>query len=352
MTLSFKNIEDDQQWDILVKSLPEYSFLNSSARYRYNKSVNPNAFRYTIFHGKDFVGIITGNIGKSKLFGNFLECKHSPLLLKNQEVYWDEIFEFVKRIAKENSCFMLRFSPLYIKNDTLFEFYRKNSFTPAPIHNVDALVSQHIDLKKDMEELRRDMNKTKRNLLNRLLKNDEVKIEISNDTSRFELFKDLHNQTVKLKGYTDKPTSLLLKELEYQVEKEMCYMVLGYYKEKPIGVWQCTVYGKNMYLYQAATDIEFREKNINITYLLYWECLKLGKELGCKTFDLFGGVVPEGYENKKHPWSGVGAFKESLGGRKITYMHSRDWPLNKLKYILYYYYSWLRTTLKGYTIKW
>ncbi len=352
MTLTFKNIEDDTQWDNLVKSLPEYSFLNSSARYRYNESIGLNAFRYVVFHNEDFLGIITCTIGRSKLFGNFLECKHSPLLLENREVHWKEVLEFVKKIAKENTCFMLRFAPLYIENDVLFEFYKKNSFISAPIHNVDALVSQHIDLQKDMEELRRGMNKTKRNLLNRLLKDDEVKIEIVNDTSKFELFRDLHNQTVKLKGYTDKPISLLLKELEYQVKKGMCYMVVGYYKGKPIGVWQCTVYGKNMHLYQAATDTEFRDKNINITYILYWKCLKLGKELGCKTFDLFGGVVPEGYENKKHPWSGVGAFKESLGGKKITYIHSRDLALNKFKYTLYFYYSWLRTTLKGYTIKW
>ena len=352
MELTFKNIEDDNQWDELVKSLPQYSFLNSSARYRYNKSVGINTFRHAVFNNEVFLGIITCTIGESKLFGKFLECKHSPLLLENQEVYWKEVFEFVKKIAKENSCFMLRFAPLYIENDVLFKFYKKNSFVSAPIHNVDALISQHIDLQKEMEELRRNMNKTKRNLLNRLLKDDEVKIEVVKDTSKFELFRDLHNQTVALKGYTDKPTSLLIKELEYQVKKGMCYMVVGYYKEKPIGVWQCTVYGKNMHLYQAATDTEFRDKNINITYLLYWECLKLGKELGCKTFDLFGGVVPEGYKNKKHPWSGVGAFKESLGGNKITYMHSRDWTSNKFKYALYYYYSWLRTILKGYTIKW
>jgi lipid II:glycine glycyltransferase (peptidoglycan interpeptide bridge formation enzyme) len=351
--LNFKEIADDNAWDNLVQTLPNYSFLNSSARYRYEESIGAKVFRYAIYRGEQFIGIINCVVGKSKLFENFLECKHSPMLKEGSEEEWGEVLSFCKDIAKQNNCFMLRFAPLYVENQALGTFYEKNSFKLAPIHNVDALISQQIDLTKDMEDLRTDMNKTKRNLLNRLLKGkEEVSVKRFNDTSQFDLFKELHEQTVELKRYTDKPTSLLLKELEEQVKKGMCYMVVGYYKDKPIGVWQCTVYGGHMHLYQAATDTHFRDKNINITYLLYWECLKLGKELGCKVFDLFGGVVPEGYEDKKHPWSGVGAFKESLGGKKVTYMHSRDYALNKVKYYIYYVYSWLRTSQKGYTIKW
>lgn len=365
MSLEFRAVGDDEKWDSYVQTLDSYSFLNSSARFRYNEEIGVRVFRFAIFKNQAFLGIINCEVGNSKIFGNFLECKHSPTLMENRGEYWQEIHEFLKRMAKENSCFMIRFAPLYRKeflekankemtneNNQLITFYENNSFRKAPIHNVDALVSQHIDLSKDLEKLRRDMSKTKRNLLNRLLDNDDVRVEIFNDNSQFDVFKDLHEQTVKLKGYTDKPTSLLIKELEIQVQKGLCHILIGYYKKKPIGVWQCSVYGKNMHLYHAATDTKFRDKNINITYLLFWESVKLGKQLGCSTFDLFGGVVPKGYEGKGHPWSGIGAFKESLGGRKVTYLHSRDYPVRRLKYIAYYYYSWIRTSLKGYTINW
>lgn len=352
MFLEFRNIEGDKEWDLLTHSLPTYSFLNSSARYNYEKSIGRVVYRYGIYSNNTFLGIITVSVGHSKLFGNFLECKHSPMICGSKIQYWEQILSFLKDLAKKNSCFLLRFSPLYKENDLLVEFYKKNGFKLAPTHNVDALISQHIDLTKDLEELKREMNKTKRNLLNRLLKDEDVRVEIFNDDSKFDLFENLHEQTVKLKGYTDKPTALLLKELLFQVKNNMCYFLVGYYKEQPIGVWQCTHYGDNLHLYQAATDTEFRDKNINITYLLFWESLKLAKNLGCKTLDLFGGVVPKGYENRKHPWSGVGAFKESLGGQKVTYLHSRDYPLKRVKYTIYYLYSWLRTILKGHTIKW
>jgi len=56
---------------------------------------------------------------------------------------------FCKGIAEENNCFMLRFAPLYEENKNFREFLlSKNSFKLAPIHNVDALISQQIDLTK------------------------------------------------------------------------------------------------------------------------------------------------------------------------------------------------------------
>lgn len=356
MALEFRKVEDSREWDEYVLSLSNYSFLNSSARYEFSKEIGVKVFRFGLFNKDSFLGILICEIGHSKLFGNFLECKHSPLLIENKREYWEEILELLKNIAKKNNCFMIRLSPLYKKGDqgyeNLLSFYENNTFLKAPTHNVDALVSQYIDLTRDLEKLRRDMNKTKRNLLNRLLKNNDVRIEVFDDTSQFDVFKELHRQTVRLKGYTDKPSSSIVKELEIQVRKNMCFMLIGYYKEKPIGVWQCTKYGDYLHLYHAGMDTQFREKNINITYLLFWKSIQLGKKLGCKTFDLFGGVVPEGFSGKKHPWSGIGAFKESLGGEKVTYIHNRDYPMRKIKYYLYYIYSWARTRLKGYTIDW
>ncbi len=351
MSLTFTNIENDMEWDMHVLSMPKYSFLNSSARFRYNKDVG-TAFRYLISDGNSPLGIISISIGFSKIFGKFLECKHSPMLLKDTMDYWNEVKDFCMDIAKENNCFMFRFSPLYSENNVLESFYSNSGFVKAPIHNVDALISQQIDLRKDMEVLKMEMNKTKRNLLNRLLSDEKVSVQIFSDDSQFELFKDFHEQTVNLKGYTDKPTDLLLRELREQVKDQMCHMLVGYYDGKPIGIWQCTVYGSNMHLYQACMDTSFRDKNINITYFLFWEALKLGKEKGCSTFDLFGGVVPKDYEERDHPWRGINDFKQSLGGEKVTYMHSMDYVISKWKYPIYYIYSEIRTRLKGHTTKW
>ena len=353
MKLSFEKIEDDSKWDEYVKQLPEYSFLNSSARYQYNISVGIEAFRYVIKDNEKFIGILTGNIGDSKLFGKFLECKHSPMLMDNgSEEVWKEITEFCKKLAREENCFMFRFAPLYIENNILVDFYNSNNFIKAPIHNVDALVSQHIDLTKDEATLKSEMSSSRRKMINQLSRMPEVEVKIFNDDTPFDDFEKLHEQTIAVKGYVDKSTKLLLSELRKQVEYGMCYFVVGYYNGEPISIWQNSVYGKNMHLYQACSSTEFREKNMIITPILFWKSVELGKELGCNTYDLFGGVTPKGFEEKKHPWSGVGFFKKSLGGEKFTYLHSRDYPMNKAKYWIYYIYSTFRTRLKGHTTKW
>ncbi len=352
MKFTFQDIEDDEKWDSYVMKLPEYSFLNSSARYQFNKALNDKSFRYAIFDGEKYCGIIIGSIGSSRLFGKFLECKHSPLFFEYTSEYMSDVKEFCRDIAIKNGCFLVRFSPLVQENSLLEEFYKTNGFVKAPIHNVDALVSQHVDLTKSMDELKHDMSSSRKNRLNKLLRDTSVEVKIFNDRSVFDIFRDFHSETVELKGYVDKPIDLLMKELDIQVEHGMCYMIVGYTDGIPVSIWQCSVYGKNMHLYQACSDTKYREKNMLMTTLLYWKTVELGKQLGCKVFDMFGGVVPEGYENKNHPWKGVGDFKESLGGKKITYMHSRDLPISKTKYSLYYLYSSIRTKAKGYTTNW
>lgn len=352
MEISFKEINDDNLWDNLVKTLPEYSFLNSSTRYKFNKSINNNSYRYAIYNKDKFLGIITANIGYSKLFGNFLECKHSPLLFEYKSEILDQVTKKCKEIAKENDCFMFRYSPLVIESKDLEEYYKNNKFIKAPIHNIDALISQHFDLTKDFTELKHDMSSSRKNRLNKLLKDDTIEVKVFKDKTAFATFTKFHEETVRLKGYVDKPTKILIKELEMQADNNMCYMLVGYSNNIPISIWQATVFGKNMHLYQACSSTEYREKNMIMTTLLFWKTLELGKELGCTTLDLFGGVVPKGLEHSKHPWSGISDFKESLGGEKVTYMHSMDYPINKIKYYVYYIYSYIRTTLKGYTIHW
>lgn len=352
MSLTFKHIEDDREWDNFVFSMSEYSFLNSSARYVYNKNVGVETFRYAIFEKENLKGIATGNIGNSKLFGKFLECKHSPMLLNGTDNQWQEVFDLFYRLAKQNSCFMFRFSPLVVEDEVLNSFYTKNHFIEAPTHNVDALISQQMDLRKSLEELRREMNKTRRNLLNRLLENRDVTIKISNDQEVFDDFARFHDETVEFKGYVDKSTKLLMEELKEQQRRGMCYMVTAYYKGKPFSIWQNTVYGKHMHLYQAGASTDFRLNNLMVTTLLFWKSLELAKELDLEKYDLFGGVVPNSFENKKHPWRGVSEFKRSLGGTKVTYMHSRDYPMNKVKYYIYYLYSTIRTKIKGHTTNW
>lgn len=350
--LRFETIEDNKKFDEIVLSLPNYSFLNSSFRYKYLKDVGINAFRYLIQQDGQTIGVINGSITTTKLFGKYMECKHSPILKEADKETWIEVLNFCKELAKKNGCFMLRISPQYTDNKFLGNAYTQLHAIKSPIQDIDAMITQYFEVSLPDERLRHDMSDSSRNNINKLLKNPDVSVKVFSDNSQFKIFADFHEQTMMKKGYRDKPTDMLLRELQIQVDNKACYMIVGYFKEKPISIWQCTHFGKYLHVYQAGSDTEFRDKNIRITYLLFWKCIELARQLGCRTLDLFGGMTPVGYKGRRHPWIGVNAFKEGLGGSKITYMHSRDISLNILKYIPFYIYSYIRTVLKGYPINW
>ncbi|KKQ02969.1 MAG: hypothetical protein US14_C0041G0005 [candidate division WS6 bacterium GW2011_WS6_36_26] len=142
---------------------------------------------------------------------------------------------------------MIRTSPLIEEDSALSEVYAENFAVEAPIQNIDALVSQYFDLSKTEEELRHDMTDSTRNNINKLSKNPDISVKVFNDNSQFETFKIFHEQTKKNKGYVDRPAELLLKELQIQVDNNMCYMIVGYFQDRPISIWQCTVFGKYMH---------------------------------------------------------------------------------------------------------
>ncbi|MHC1716764.1 MAG: lipid II:glycine glycyltransferase FemX [Candidatus Dojkabacteria bacterium] len=350
--LEFVEFSNDVDWDNLVKTFPTYSFLNSSFRFNHEKETTNNVFRYGILKNGSYIGLLSCSIGKTKFFGKYLESKHFPLLLENSKENWDQVFDFYKELSLKNGCFMYRLSPLYESNELLEGLYMQNGFYKSPIQSIDALISQYFDLKKSDEDLRHDMTDSTRNNLNKLVNNSDITVKVFSDDSQFKLFSDFYLQTERIKGFVGKSIDSLLKEFELQIQNDAFYMIVGYSKSIPVSIWQCTVYGKYIHIYQAGSDVNFREKNVRMPYLLFWESVKLGKQLGCEVLDLFGGMVPEGYSGKRHPWIGVNNFKESFGGKKVTYMHARDFPLRKFRYKAFYVYAYIRTILKGYTVKW
>jgi hypothetical protein len=357
MDIQFKQPETDNQWDEYVLQLPNYSFLLSSARFNYLKAINQEVLRYLVFDGKTFLGVIIGSVDSIKIFGKYLECKHNPMIVEGLDDEYKEkvlrkIFEKLESIAVDNNCFLVRISPLLQYDEIYEKISLEFQAKQAPVHPQDAMISQYFDMSKTEEELRHDMSSSTRNNINKLLKNNEVSTNVIRDMSAFDIFKDFYNQTKDFKGFRGLSVEKLEKEFEYQNRKDMLYFIIGYYQDKPIAVWQNTRFGKYLHVYQAGSDIYFREKNIRITYLLFWEAVKLAKELGVEFIDLFGGMLPEDLENKeKNPWKGVNDFKMSLGGDKVTYMHTKDIPLKKY-YSIYLPYAKFRVENKGHTVNW
>lgn len=86
---------------------------------------------------------------------------------------------------------------------------------------------------------------------------------------------------------------------------------------------------KAWYLYGMSRALH-REKMPN--YLLQWEAIRLSKEAGCKTYDLWG--APDELLESNPLW-GVYRFKEGLGGKVVKYIGAWDLPIRPFFYSLY-----------------
>lgn len=353
MDLQFKKPTSNDEWDKYVLQLENYSFVISGAKYTYIEESPKESFRYLVFDNDEFVGIVGGIIDRVKIFGKYLECKHNPMLKEGlsderKEDILRGIFKKLQAIALEHKCFFVRVSPLIIYDEIYNKVYTQFGAVESPVQPQDALISQYFDTTKELEELHREMNKSSRSNVNKLKKDDNVKVEVVRDDSVFDIFKDFYKQTKEYKGYRGKSAENLLREFEIYMDRDMLYFLIAYTKGEPVSVWQMVRFGKYMHHYQAGSDLKFKEKNVR---LLFWRALELCKDIGVEVLDLFGGMLPEGEDDEKNPWKGINDFKMSLGGKKVTYMHPRDIPLRH-SYSIFQPYARLRIGRKGHTVDW
>lgn len=64
--------------------------------------------------------------------------------------------------------------------------------------------------------------------------------------------------------------------------------------------------------------------------LIYWEIIRLGKKLGCESFDMWASLGPE--PEPKHTWYGFHQFKAGYGADLVEYAGSWDLVNNKFLY--------------------
>jgi lipid II:glycine glycyltransferase (peptidoglycan interpeptide bridge formation enzyme) len=80
--------------------------------------------------------------------------------------------------------------------------------------------------------------------------------------------------------------------------------------------------------------------------LMAWEAIKLGKKMGCVSFDMWGSSDPDDTDN---PWYGFTRFKLGYGGRPVKHIDSYDLVIDPVKYFIFvwtYKLFWIAVGLK------
>jgi lipid II:glycine glycyltransferase (peptidoglycan interpeptide bridge formation enzyme) len=109
------------------------------------------------------------------------------------------------------------------------------------------------------------------------------------------------------------------------------HILVAFYKDIPLAAYQVWHFKDTLYYVYGGSSDEY--KNVMAANLLMWETIRLAKQLGCKTLDMWGSLPPT-YDTKD-PWAGFTKFKQGYGTKFVQYAGSYDLLVNRLLYKLY-----------------
>lgn len=168
--------------------------------------------------------------------------------------------------------------------------------------------TRQIDLSPSEQAIFQSFNRTRKYKIGKAARNNfEVKIN-----GKISDFVDLWTKNALKRGFWV-PIKDQIKAM-YETFGENSYLILAYQEEELIAGILLIIEGKTAHYFYAASSTVGR--NLCAPSLLTWEAMKLAKKKGCTIFD-FEGIYDERFPQKA--WQGFSYFKESFGGKVVTY---------------------------------
>ncbi len=237
----------------------------------------------------------------------------------------DDILDEVTKIAKKENAIFVKFEPNVI-NKKLGHFRNLKKSPKVAFYPHTFLV----DLTKTETQLLEDMHpKTRYNI--RVANRYGVEIKEETNDKGFEIYLKLLMATTKRQGFylhTKKYHRDLWKQLK---STGMIHIMLASYQKETLSAFMIFKL-KDQLFYPYGASLH-ANRQVMAQNLLMWEVIKLGKELKCKTFDMWGCLGP----NAKETENGFGfhRFKQGYGGQLVEYVGTYDLVVNSTFYKLY-----------------
>ncbi len=224
-----------------------------------------------------------------------------------------ENLEEIKKACQKEKAIFLKIEPLVPSE---VEGSHKMARSVLPQHTI------YIDLTKTEENLLKEMHpKTRYNIL--LAQKKGVVVKQNDDIETF----------VKLLTETEDRQNFYSHKPDYyrKLFEILRPIILTAYLDK-ISIATIMLFKYENFLYYPYGGSDPKYKEYMAPSLLHWEAIKLGKKLGCKTYDLWGSYKEK--PDESDPWWGIYRFKSGFGGQEITFPDTVDIPLSPL-YSLY-----------------
>jgi len=141
-----------------------------------------------------------------------------------------------------------------------------------------------------------------------------------------DTFYDLMRITGQRDGFGIHSRDYYRRALELFQPLGRATLLIAYLEETPLaGLMPFAFNGQAWYMYGASSN-EHREKMPN--HLLQWRAMQWAREKGCREYDLWG--IPDAEnESAVHALTGVGRFKQGIGGDVVRFLGAYDYVYHR-----------------------
>jgi lipid II:glycine glycyltransferase (peptidoglycan interpeptide bridge formation enzyme) len=258
-----------------------------------------------------------------------------------------EFLTYLKSYAQEHRLIFVKLEPNTLSDSA---FSTQNSALIESKHPLFTPWNQVLDISLSEEDILKNMYpKTRYNI--RLAEKKGVQVHEMTSDNGYQIFEKLYFETCarqKYRGHTRTYHRNIWRHLGHPCSPSLRGSALGgdeaissirlssrllvaFYKDVPLAAYQVWNFKDTLfYVYGGSSEAY---KNVMAANLLMWETIRLAKQLGCKTLDMWGSLPPT-YDTKD-PWAGFTKFKQGYGTKFVQYAGSYDLVVNSFLYKLY-----------------
>lgn len=326
--LQIKSIDNQAQWDSLVKQTEDYTFLQSWSWGQVNADIGETVWRFAIYDDDNLVSLSQFFTQTAKR-GKILFIPHGPLFISHPS---SSILKFwlshLKDIATKHNCLAIRISPFLEKTPDNQKLFKSLSFHPCPVimHAEDTWL---VDLRGEPDDILASMRKTTRNLIRRALRDGQVWVKQSTNIDDIDTLYKLQLEVVKRNNFVPFSKSYLKAEAKNLFKNNQASLFIAGVGKDSLASALIVFFGKFAYYYQSGSI----SSKYPVNYLLQWNVLLEAKKRNCQFYNMWG-IAPQGSDNH-HPWHGLTIFKTGFGGLSKVYMPSQDYVIRPSYWLMY-----------------
>ncbi len=271
-----------------------------------------------------------------------LYAPKGPTLNWNNPEVVNQTLEFLQSLCREQKAIFLKIDPDVLLGTGIpgsqdeqpnliglalrEELHKRGwKFSPDQIQFRNTVL---LDLKSSEEELLAAMKqKTRYNI--RLAGRKGVKVRQGRPAELPMLYK-MYAETAVRDDFAIRHEEYYLKTWRAFIEADMGKILIAEVKGQPIAALILFYFnGTARYMYGMSTD-QYRELMPN--YLLQWEAIRLSRQLGCHTYDMWG--APDVFDESDSMW-GVYRFKQGFNGLTARHLGAWDFSPRPFLYKIY-----------------